>query len=268
MNHQTRKPAQKREVPYGSHWRTARGSEKQPPIIMGPVNKDVKSSSQQLCETHGTLCEILTLLPKLTETDQSQVLGFMKHCIHSRSSSRPVVAGPGPGPANRIHDDKPVCSTLDSQMRVVEHQHPALVREVEEILRNGLHLGETIDEVNELTTPELMTRRFKYCNDEGGYFMGRALYEVFSTKCRNCYLSGCGFDDTPAHCVADCKRMGAKCFIECKICGDGSKHWVNECPQRVPHMKGLVPRHTMAGCKRQALYGENQRLPISLSYGE
>merc|ERR1712194_502040 len=66
----------------------------------------------------------------------------------------------------------------------------------------------------------------------------RTVYGIFGNVCRNCYLSGIGYHKTPRHSVADCKAMGNACAVECRLCHDGSCHWIDNCPNKSCQQQG------------------------------
>ena len=80
------------------------------------------------------------------------------------------------------------------------------------------------------TTSEEAKRRYEILHDDP--LLKKGLYEIFATKCRNCYFSGIGYDFVPNHTVLECKLAGASCFMDCRICDDGSMHWVDNCPNK------------------------------------
>lgn len=62
------------------------------------------------------------------------------------------------------------------------------------------------------------------------------LISIFTRYCRNCYLAGSGWENTPEHSLAECRELGNPCNFPCRICGDGvSMHWDDDCPRDRRH---------------------------------
>lgn len=70
-------------------------------------------------------------------------------------------------------------------------------------------------------TPEAAKQAYDACH--GTPKLYTACFSIFGRFCRNCFLSGVGWTNTPQHTVAECKAQGNPCWVECRNCGDGRR---------------------------------------------
>lgn len=220
------------------------------------------------------LAELLMILPDCTNEDVDEVVRFLRILHRGRASSQGLAERQGldwqrERSPRRFHRS---ASALENGVAVrnstggvhnwgghlssgfpqkgkgksVKVQNPSL---------DYTYYGKEIEQevINEVetalmsagTNPAEARAAYSLCQENPKLYPG--LFAIFGRFCRNCFLGGCGFINTPQHTVAECKALGNPCWVECRNCSNGVCHWIDDCPVRLKVNQGaaaaFIPTH-------------------------
>lgn len=188
--------------------------------------------SGTLREVTPNLAELLHMLPNCTNEDVDEVVRFLR-ILHRGREEKQFGA---PGPMQMMRDRSP--RRYDGKgyggygkglgKRQVSNPSTEYTFHGREIPTECIAQIEAT--LCAATTPVECRAALQMCQEDPKLYPGT--FAIFGKFCRNCYLSGMGFANTPQHSVAECKAMGNPCWVECRNCADGSCHWIDDCPIR------------------------------------